>query len=266
MKNSPFQSETHSAGTPLEQAVPRASRDLLWLQVKNSILDLISTQQLQADAPLPSESELCTRFGVSRTVVREAMNQLVYEHVIYKRQGKGAFVAGRRESQEVFVSSAMGFSDEWLGKHRTVMRRILVQQSKIPGPRVQEMLRLPTDGSTDSRVVEIARVLSAENIPRMFVTISIPERLVPGLAQLPLQTRSLYDILRRQYGLHFKSADRWIEATAATPEAAKLLQVAIGTPLIEVESCAYNETGQPVEYFKALCRTDLGSLHFPVRR
>ncbi|MGS0897230.1 GntR family transcriptional regulator [Burkholderia stagnalis] len=245
---------------------PLPPREPLWSQVKHAILSLIKDDRLPANAPLPSESDLCQRFGVSRTVVREAMNQLVYEHVIYKRQGKGAFVAGRRESQEFVGTIIGGFSDEWFEKHRAVDRRILRQTSALPGDRARELLQLPPGDGPESRVVEVSRVLSVEGIPQMYVTISIPERLVPGLDQVPLQARSLYDVLRRQYGLHFQNADRWVEAVTPTVESAQLLEVTTITPLIAIESCAYSDTGQPIEYWSALCRTDVRSLHFQIRR
>ncbi|MGF6768085.1 GntR family transcriptional regulator [Paraburkholderia sp. GAS199] len=250
---------------PSAESSVTAPREPLWARVKHAILSLIQDERLPANAPLPSESELCQRFGVSRTVVREAMNQLVYEHVIYKRQGKGAFVAGRRESQE-FVGSIIGFSDEWFEKHRAVDRRILRQVSTLPCDRARELLRLPEGDGPDSRVIEVSRVLSVEGIPHMLVTISIPECLVPGLDQVPLQTRSLYDVLRRQYGLHFHNADRWIEAVTTTAENAQLLEVTTATPLVAIESCAHSDSGRPIEYWKALCRTDVASLHFQIRR
>ncbi len=61
----------------------------LWSQVKTALMTLITTEKLSEHARLPSEAELCEHFGVSRTVVREALNQLVFERVIYKLQGKG---------------------------------------------------------------------------------------------------------------------------------------------------------------------------------
>lgn len=232
----------------------------LWSQVKQSVLRMISDNALPANAPLPSEKELCDRFGVSRTVVREALNQLVYEHVIYKRQGKGAFVSGRREEQN-FVGSVVGFSGELLDGHKRITRRVLRQQSCLPSERAQRHLRLPAGEGIESRVVEVSRVQMVDGIPRILVHHSIPEQLTPGLDQVPLQTRSLYDVLQKQYGLIFKRADRWIEAVTPTPQEADLLEVPHSSPLLAIESCALSESGQPIEYYYALFRTDLASLH-----
>lgn len=235
----------------------------LWSQVKSSILDLIRDQQLGPHAALPSEHELCERFNVSRTVVREAMNQLVYEHVIYKRQGKGAFVAGGHEEQD-FVGSAVGFSGELLEKHKLVTRRVLTQRSMRPSERANAHLKLPPGDGIESRVIEVTRVMMVDGVPRLLVAISIPEQLVPGLDQLPLQSRSLYELLQRRYGIVIRQADRWIEAVTPTAEQSTLLEVSRNTPLVAIESCAYGESGRPIEYYHALYRTDLASLHIRV--
>lgn len=242
----------------------RTPRDPLWAQVRRGILAIIRDEGLEPHAALPSEAELCERFSVSRTVVREAMNQLVHQNVIYKHQGKGAFVAGPREEQN-FVSSVRGFSDELLERHHLVTRKVLVQRSGLPDARVQRLLQLPDGDGLDSHVVELRRVLSVEDTPRFLVSIWYPERLVPGLDRVPLESRSLYDVLRRQYGMRFGRADRWVSAALPTPEEARLLGVNTATPLLAIESCAYNTAGTPIECYQGLYRTDAASLHISVQ-
>lgn len=252
----------HPAAEPADTL--RAPRDPLWAQVRRGILAIIRDEALGPHAALPSEAELCERFGVSRTVVREAMNQLVHQNVIYKHQGKGAFVAGPREEQN-FVSSVRGFSDELLERHHLVTRRVLVQRSGLPDARVQRLLQLPDGDGLASRVVELRRVLSVEDTPRFLVSIWYPERLVPGLDRVPLESRSLYDVLRRQYGMRFGRADRWVTAALPTTEEARLLGVTTATPLLAIESCAYNTAGTPIECYQGLYRTEAASLHISVQ-
>jgi GntR family transcriptional regulator len=231
----------------------------LWSQLKASLLAMIRDERMQEHARLPSEHELCERFGVSRTVVREALNQLVIERVIYKIQGKGAFVAGRREEQG-FVGTTIGFSSELVDQRRLVTRRVLVQRLAEPGSRARHLLRL----HEGERVVEIVRVLSVDGTPRILVHTAIPEAIVPGLEQTPLETRSLYDTLRRQYGIVFARAERWLEAVTPSPDQAALLEVPASTPLLAIESCSYTVENAPAEYYFALHRTDQARLHLVV--
>lgn len=231
----------------------------LWSQVKSALQTLIVTEKLEENARLPSEAELCESFGVSRTVVREALNQLVSERVIYKRQGKGAFVAGKRDDQG-FLGSNIGFSGELHHKNHSVSRFILRQELVTPTDKVRQMLRL----GPDEQVVALDRVLSVDDVPRILVYTFIAHRLAPGFEQVPMQNRSLYDTLARRYGITMKRAERWLEAASATGEQARLLGIARSTPVIAIESITYMQTDEPIEYYTAVYRTDHARLHFMV--
>lgn len=58
-----------------------------------SLKSLIAAGRLSTGDRLPSESELCRSFDVSRTVVREAISQLRAEGLIETFHGKGSFIA-----------------------------------------------------------------------------------------------------------------------------------------------------------------------------
>ena len=120
----------------------RSRRSPLWSQVKNALTLLILKGDLSEHAQLPSEAELCLRFGVSRTVVREALAQMVNERLIYKLQGKGAFVAGRREEQD-FVGTTVGFSGELaeLAKTRADVAEQIDGQRKLFFARKESLMR-----------------------------------------------------------------------------------------------------------------------------
>ncbi|SEM39073.1 GntR family transcriptional regulator [Gemmobacter aquatilis] len=231
----------------------------LWSQVKASLTALIREDRLVEHSRLPSESELCARFGVSRTVVREAMAQLVNERLVYRLQGKGAFVAGRREEQD-FVGTTVGFSGELADKHKEVTRRVLRQEVGEPTTRIAMLMRL----DAPTRLVFIDRVQSVEGVPRMIVRWAMLESLVPGLQDIPMQNRSLYETIGRQYGVRLVKADRWIEAVGADPTDAELLAVPVGTPMLSIESVAQNPSGQIIEYYTARYLTDRSRLHFAV--
>ena len=63
--------------------------------VASQVQRWISEQQLQSGAQLPTERELCEKFGVSRPVIREAISRLKADGFVLTRQGSGAYVAGR---------------------------------------------------------------------------------------------------------------------------------------------------------------------------
>ena len=64
----------------------------LYLQLKNTIKDLINSGEIQKGDRIPSEFELCKKYNVSRITVRNALSELESEGYLIKKQGKGTFV------------------------------------------------------------------------------------------------------------------------------------------------------------------------------
>src|SRR5690606_25266292 len=60
--------------------------------IARQIYEKVVAGQLKAGDRLPTESELSESFGVSRTVVREAIAQLRHEGIVETRRGVGAFI------------------------------------------------------------------------------------------------------------------------------------------------------------------------------
>ncbi|MGF7160863.1 DNA-binding FadR family transcriptional regulator [Rhodoligotrophos appendicifer] len=64
-------------------------------QLYGQILDRIVSGAMPEGEKLPSESQLCELFGVSRPVVREALSRLQADHLVISRHGSGTFVQRR---------------------------------------------------------------------------------------------------------------------------------------------------------------------------
>ncbi len=242
---------------------PTINRDAdspLWLQLKSILQGQIQSGELLPDTRLYSEHELCRMYGISRTVVREALNELVHDRFIYRIQGKGTFISGRKEEQD-FAGSNIGFSGEMIGKGRVVITRILKQTLAAPGSREKRMLRL--DGRQS--VVKVRRLMIIDDQVRMLVDMSFPADLVSGFENVNLKNRSIYDALKRRYGLVPASSERWIEAILPTKKQAAYLNVTEGTPLLGIESCAYLSDGRAFEYYYGIHRSDISRLHFTFR-
>jgi GntR family transcriptional regulator len=242
---------------------PIISRDIdipLWLQLKSILQGQIQSGELLPDSRLYSEHELCRMYGISRTVVREALNELVHDRFIYRIQGKGTFISGRKEEQD-FAGSNIGFSGEMIGKGREVITRILKQTLGKPGSREKRMLRL----EARQLVVKIRRLMIIDDQVRMLVDMAFPAHLVSGFENVNLKNRSIYDALKRRYGLVPSSSERWIEAILPSKKQAAFLNVNEGTPLLGIESCAYLSDGRVFEYYYGIHRSDISRLHFTFR-
>ncbi|SHM76840.1 GntR family transcriptional regulator [Roseibium suaedae] len=232
----------------------------LWAQVKAAITTMIAERGLQPDDKLPSETEFCDLYGVSRIVVRQAMSRLVNEGLIYRQQGRGAFVAAPSEDTD-FVGRIIGFSGDLGVKNHKVTRKVLEVGYRTPSTRIRRLL----DMEDHEEVAYLNRVMSVDGVPRILVESCLVARKVPGFLDLCLEDRSLYAMLRENYGIEFTGAERWVEAANASEEEARLLDVTPGTALLRIESRSSVKDGSHVEYFSALYRADQARLHFAIK-
>ena len=233
----------------------------LWAQLKAWLLNQIASGGLAPHDKLPSEAELCARFGVSRTVVREALKQLVSEQRIYKMQGKGSFVSAPRTDQD-FVGSTMSFTADLQRSGHIVTRRVLNQAQLLATEEEARLLRL---GEAETAIIELDRILIVDDEPRTRVLAILRASAVPGLAEAPVGARSLYQTLQQRYGIVLQKAERWISAENADAETAALLDIPAGTAILNIQSVSVDQTGRPVELYYARHRTDKSRLHFFIK-
>lgn len=222
-----------------------------YLQLINSLREKIQQKSWLPGNQIPGEQDLCDQYGISRTVVRQALKTLEDEGIIIRRKGKGTFVAEPKIS-EGLVSKLTGFYQD------------MVERGMKPGTRVLSQVIAPATEKTarylgveiGASLIVIRRLRFINDEPIQMVTTYIPEHFCPGLLNEDLSNRSLYEYMQKECGLVLKRAKRYIEAVSANESEAKLLNIERGTPLLMLDSVSYLEDGRPVEYYHALHRGD----------
>lgn len=228
--------------TPL---VPKYQR------LKQALLARVASGELAAGALIPSEPALCREFAVSRTTVRKAVGDLVHEGRLVAVQGKGTFVAAPKV-EERFVQRALGIYEDMERRGIEVTTRVLRQELVPAPPEVARRLRL----DADTRVHHVVRLRMVDGEPVLVSTTYIPAALCPDLVEQNLERGSLYRLLHERYGLALARGVRRLEAVAAGQREARLLEIALGSPLLLLESIAYLVDGRPLELSIALQRGD----------
>ena len=84
----------------------------LYGQLMNFLLSEIECDKFKEHEKLPSERELCDKFSLSRDTVRQAIFQLEKMGYIYKKHGKGTFVAERKEVYDARAKELLTEFDE----------------------------------------------------------------------------------------------------------------------------------------------------------
>jgi GntR family transcriptional regulator len=222
-----------------------------YYQLEQILLDRIESGNWRPDQQVPSERELCEGFSVSRTVVRQALNELANKGFLYRRKGKGTFVA-QPKVNESLIQKLTGFYEDMVERGYEPETQVLLQQVSPASQKVAEKLAIP-EGTP---VIEIERLRSIKDEPILLVMTYLPYALCPGLLHEDLANQSLYHLLENNYNCKIVRGRRTIEAVAANEREAQLLKVSKRAPLVLLDSVSYLEDGRPVEYFHAVHRGD----------
>jgi GntR family transcriptional regulator len=236
---------------PRTRTVDHSSALPYYAQVKDALREAIDSGEWKPGEQIPGEPELCTLFGVSRTVVRQALTELAYEGLIVRAKGKGTFVAEAKITESL-AQRLTGFYEDMAERGHPTVSRVLKQQVTPASTRIAGFLELEVGAS----VIEIERLRFVQNEPLVLVTTYVPFDICPGLLHTDLTRQSLYGVMERQCNIVIARGRRAFEAVGATQREAELLQVERGAPLMLLDSVSCNEEGTPVEYFHALHRGD----------
>lgn len=220
----------------------------LYFQLKQGISTLIKTGRLAPGDALPSENELSEAYEISPMTVRQAMTELVNEGLIHRERGRGTFVSPRRMHHQ--LENLVSFSEDMRARQMTAgSRLLLIEQTTLPDG-IAELVNVPPDAPC----TRIKRVRLANEVP-----VGIHDSYLNGvsvtreeLEQIP----SLYELLESK-GIFLNEGTETIEAVAASDEAAALLNVARGFPLLQATRLSWDTAGNFVEYVVALYHADL---------
>jgi GntR family transcriptional regulator len=189
---------------------------------------------------LPSDSDLCAEFGVSRMTARNAMERLVEEGLVVRDPGRGSFVAEPPSHRR--ADSLMSFSREMRRQGRLPSSRLLACSVRDVGTQEAVDLRL----ATGEPVVVIRRLRLADGRP-----IAIEQAVLHGSTAAAIQAADLVDGSLHETlmdaGFIPTKGQATIWAEAASDEDAALLQVPPGSPLLVERRVILDQRGRPLE-------------------
>jgi GntR family transcriptional regulator len=216
-------------------------------RLRESLVEMI--RGLSEGAALPTERELCERFDVSRGTVRQVLQRLEDEQRIYRRQGKGTFVAPAKIEQRFGLTS---HTEEMRASGHEPSSKLL-DVSRLPAPpEVAAALALPEG----AEVLQIERLRLADGEPIAVEVLYLHAQRFDGISAALGEDVSFYQLLHSQYGVELDSAEETIEAVIASPRVARMLDCVQPAPLLQLSRLTVDTRGRPVEYVRSLYRGD----------
>lgn len=164
--------------------------------------------------------------------------------------GKGTYVAVPSLHEELQPLSS--FTDD--------MRRRGMAASSV----VLDVGVAPADDEMAARlhaplraaVVAVRRLRLTDGLPIAIQTSWLPHHLCPSLLKHDLSTRSLFDVLRTEYGLRLVRGETTIEAALARPDELDLLQMEAPAAVLVSEQTTYLDNDQVIEFVHSVFRGD----------
>ncbi|MET9340185.1 MULTISPECIES: GntR family transcriptional regulator [unclassified Nonomuraea] len=204
-----------------------------YFQLREILLDLIDSNELSIGAAIPSERELCQRFGLSRMTVRQAVDHLVSEGRLHRVPGKGTFVARPKIELALQLTS---FTNDMRARglepgSRDLDRRIVRASAHL----AKELGIQPGE-----EVHFIERLRTADGEPLSIERAHIPVSLAPDLADHDLTGKSLYQLLEARYGIVMDAGELTIDGGIADPSDADLLKLPRGGAVLLLQRRSFS--------------------------
>ncbi|SFQ02615.1 GntR family transcriptional regulator [Salibacterium halotolerans] len=217
--------------------------------IKKDIIEKMESGYYRPGRLLPTETEFCSLYEVSRTTIRTALNHLIMEGYIYRKQGKGTFVA-KGKVQQTLSSSTMRFSDQLRAQSRTP--RIKVEECREDAADKKAAQKLGINEGDPIYIVKRTRFADDEEI--QFEIAYVRKDLVPDLTK-ESAARSLYDTITAN-GHQLNRTEEQIKIVITDEEAAASLNISTGAPCFQISTITFIPSEEAVEYSEAYFRGD----------
>ncbi|WP_131741806.1 GntR family transcriptional regulator [Actinomadura roseirufa] len=224
-----------------------------YLQLRAILLDLIEQGGLPVDAPVPSERELCRRYGLSRMTVRQAVDQLVAEDRLRRIPGKGMFVARPKVRMP---KELVSFTEDMRALGMRPGSVDLACRTLDADARLARWF----DVRRGAAVHLLERLRLADGEPMAVERSHIPAEAAPDLFARRPPDASLFEVLEREYGIVMDAGEQTIEAGPAGADDAGLLRIDPGSTVFFLRQRTFSR-GACVEVSLATYRADRYRIH-----
>ncbi|MFA5912256.1 MAG: GntR family transcriptional regulator [Burkholderiales bacterium] len=232
----------------------------LYTQIKEVLRMRILDGTYKPQEQIPSESEMMKSFGVSRITVRQALGDMQKEGMIFKIQGKGAFVSKPKAFQN--IGQLQGFGEAMGRMGYETFSQLVSIKTLAAGRAVGAKLRV----KDLEQITELRRVRYLNREPISLDVTYVPKAIGDRLAKEDLAHRDIFLILENDYGLSLGQAELQIEAMLADDSLSRQLKIEEGSPVLRIERLTFTASGQPLDYEHLYYRGDAFQYRLRIER
>ena len=233
----------------LSQVLPpldESSAQPLYQQLQRALRGAIENRVIGPDDALPPERDLAEMLNVSRITVRKAIDELVEDGLLIRKQGSGTFVSNRVEKNFAKLTS---FSEDMRARGRAPRTVWLNRAAGTVTP--EESLTLRSSPGTP--VFRFHRIRFADDAPMAIEYATVIATCLPSLESVQ---NSLYEALEQTGNRPVRALQR-LRAVLLSADQAKLLKAQPGEAGLLVARVGYLKDGRAVEYSQSYYRGEI---------
>lgn len=232
----------------------------LYRQIAQILRSQIHAKEYKAGDLLPTEEEMTRIFSVSRITIRQALQVLIVERLIYRIAGKGTFVAS--DPHMLGHEWVVGSIEEIIMASYATKVRML--DRRIVSANVEIARKLDIPEGTGVMLYHGLRFVDDD--PFFDFVLHVPGDLAAQISPDRLGEKPIIALMEECCALQISRARQWTTATLASGETADLLNLTLGDPVLLVERHYIETNGRVVGVTLDRFRTDLMRHYLEVTR
>ena len=236
----------------LEQtaSIDRGSYEPAYAQLVSILRNSMATGVLRPGDQLPSEAQLCDRYGISPMTVRRAINMLVDQGIVIAEQGRGTFVKPVAMGEASFQLRKLQdlFNDT---EHTSV--NVLEARIVTADERVARKLGI----AMGQRTIYIRRLLRTNGLPTLYHREYLIYDPTRPIVEAELEVTALQRLFSGTGETILKRGEISMDATLLDEEEARLLQVEQPMAAFCFEHLFYDFDDKPISWGWFIGRADL---------
>ena len=215
----------------------------LYRELERRMLDALASGEWKPGDAIPAERRLAERYSVSIGTVRKAIDALVDANLLIRQQGRGTYVATHTRDRLLYYFFHVvpeGGAKEYPDVRLCAFAR--GKADRVEADKLAIELGEP--------VVRIRNLLHLGGEPVIVDDLAIAAARFPGLTEKQFRERpsTIYHLYQDTFGITVTRSSERLRAVVADADAASLLNVPRGTPLLAIRRVALGLAGEPVEW------------------
>jgi GntR family transcriptional regulator len=208
---------------------------------------------------MPSERFLAEHFKVARGTVRQEINRLVADGLLYRQHGNATFTA---QPQAGHIDMLTSFTEDMRARGAVPKTKVLHAEVEDAGPRIAGKLNVPPG----AKVFRLERLRYIEDEPLAVERTNLSVDRFPGIELFDWSTHSLHKTLEERWDIRPEWNETAISAVLPPAHDAELLGIEAFQPCLIIEGTLHDQGGGVIESGRSLYRADRYTVFTHARR